>query len=57
MPELLCRRDRDRDRDGVNDEVDVRKVLGFPNGDGLLGCQHLTAPNPKGLVTVGLKFE
>ena len=46
MPELLCR--RDRDRDGVTDEVVVRKVLGFPNGDELLGFQHLNGTKSRG---------
>ncbi|GAY47697.1 hypothetical protein CUMW_106300 [Citrus unshiu] len=55
MPELLRR--RDRDEDGGKYEFADSKRYGLPNGDGLLGCQHLTAPNPKGLVTVGLKFE
>ena len=55
MPELLCR--RDRDGDGVDDEYAVREDLVFLNGDGLLGCQHLTAPNPEGLITVSLKFK
>ena len=44
MSELLCR----RDRDGVNDEVFVRKVLGFPNGNGLLDCQHLNGTKTQG---------
>ncbi|KAK9205950.1 hypothetical protein WN943_016221 [Citrus x changshan-huyou] len=49
MPELLCR--RDRDGDGANDEYAVREDFGFPNEDGLLDYQHLTAPNPEGLIT------
>ncbi|XP_052290059.1 poly(A) RNA polymerase protein 2-like [Citrus sinensis] len=50
MPELLRRRDRDED-EGKYEFADSKRY-GLPNGDGLLGCQHLTAPNPKGLVTV-----
>ncbi|XP_024042938.1 receptor-like protein EIX2 [Citrus clementina] len=50
MLELLHR--RDRDEDGGKYEFADSKGYGLPNGDGLLGCQHLTAPNPKGLPTI-----
>ena len=52
MPELRCR----RDEDGVNNDCAVREDL-VPNEDGFVDCQHLTAPNPENLITVGLKFK
>ena len=46
MPELLCR--RDRDRDGVNDEFSFREVLGFPNGEWTLGLPEFNGTKSQG---------
>ena len=46
MPELLCR--RDRDRDGVNYEFSFRELLGFPNGEWTPGLPEFNGTKSQG---------
>ncbi|KAK9214564.1 hypothetical protein WN944_006557 [Citrus x changshan-huyou] len=46
MPELLCR--RNRDRDGVNDEFSFGEVSSFPNGEWTLGLPAFNSTKSRG---------